>query len=666
MRYRPEIDGLRAVAVLPVILFHAGFPLFKGGFVGVDVFFVISGYLITSILLAEMDAGRFSLLKFYERRARRILPALFFLMAICVPFAWVWLWPRDMQAFSQSLSAVSVFASNILFWRQSGYFDTAGELKPLLHTWSLAVEEQFYILFPLLLLLIWGLGKRRILAVLVVLSVVSLGIAHVWAETKPNAAFYLLTTRGWEILVGAFAAFYFNKRPRSSPAGPLEEVLGFCGLALIASAVFLFDKTTPFPSLFTLVPTVGALLIILFAHDGTITNHLLRVRVLVGIGLISYSAYLWHQPLLAFARHRSVVEPSIQLLSVLCVLTIPIAYLSWRFVEQPFRDRNRFDRNTVFASSGVLAVAFLAFGMWGHASKGFPARVDDEIKGILKYADDRNPDTLKCSSSAAHGYLAPDEACTLGAENNVIGVLMGDSHSNALAYALGEDLKESGVGVHHMWYSNCPPVTGLYRVDKTANNECDRYNTEAFERLENDPALKYVILAARFTLYYEGNRFSNGEGGVETGDPFFVDGVAFKGATRTEAQRKATVSKAYVAGIKALLNRNKKVVLVYPIPEMGWDVPSYAAKQMLLGDGGEVSTSYARYRERNRAVFEIFDSLGEQDGLVRIYPHKVFCDSFVTDRCAATVDGKSLYYDDDHLSNYGASYITGNIVSRLR
>src|SRR6185312_1937544 len=213
MDYRQEIDGLRALAVLPVILFHAGFQSFSGGFVGVDVFFVISGYLITTIILAELEQGRFSIINFYERRARRILPALFLVMFVCLPFAWLWLLPEDMKSFSQSLVAVSVFASNVLFWKKSGYFDTAAELKPLLHTWSLAVEEQYYVFFPIFLVLSWRLGKSKICGLLVMVFVMSLAVAQ-WASlAEPAAGFYLLPTRGWELLVGVFSAFFVTSFP---------------------------------------------------------------------------------------------------------------------------------------------------------------------------------------------------------------------------------------------------------------------------------------------------------------------------------------------------------------------------------------------------------------------------------------------------------------------
>ena len=229
MKYRAEIDGLRALAVLPVILFHAGFDQFKGGFVGVDVFFVISGYLITTIIISEMAEDKFDIINFYERRARRILPALFFIMAACVPFAWLWLAPNDLKDFGQSLVAVSTFSSNILFWLESGYFDTASELKPLLHTWSLALEEQYYIFFPIFLLLTWKFGVTWILIFLSIIFFISLGIAQWGAYNSASANFYLLPTRGWELLIGVFAAFYLkhNSHLKSHSLNQLFSLIGF-------------------------------------------------------------------------------------------------------------------------------------------------------------------------------------------------------------------------------------------------------------------------------------------------------------------------------------------------------------------------------------------------------------------------------------------------------
>ncbi|NMM75741.1 acyltransferase [Acidovorax sp. SRB_24] len=248
MKYRPEVDGLRAIAVLPVIVFHAGFQLFSGGFVGVDVFFVISGYLITSIILAEKKTGTFSLINFYERRARRILPALLTVLVVCLPFTWAWLLPEDMISFSQSLMAVSDYISNILFWRTSGYFETAAELKPLLHTWSLAIEEQYYFLFPIFFVAIWKLGKNWVFAILATLAFLSLALAQWGSIFNPSAAFYLLPTRGWELLIGALLAIYSTGKNRFHPNRIFSEFGSLLGILLLIYAIFKFNNETPFPS----------------------------------------------------------------------------------------------------------------------------------------------------------------------------------------------------------------------------------------------------------------------------------------------------------------------------------------------------------------------------------------------------------------------------------
>lgn len=273
--YRPEIDGLRAVAVLPVIFYHAGFSTFSGGFVGVDVFFVISGYLITSLLLSELSRGKFSIVDFYIRRARRILPALFLVTLCCIPFAWMWMLPMQFDSFGKSLVAVVAFASNILFWLESGYFETSAELKPLLHTWSLAVEEQFYIFFPLMLAGLFALarcrhpdgassrGRRWAFAMIVILSLCSLAAAHFGARHFPSANFYLIPTRAWELGAGALCAFLSFDRERQG-----NPWLAAAGLTMIVVAILTFDETTPFPSLWALLPVVGAAFVVFFLCRG--------------------------------------------------------------------------------------------------------------------------------------------------------------------------------------------------------------------------------------------------------------------------------------------------------------------------------------------------------------------------------------------------------------
>jgi peptidoglycan/LPS O-acetylase OafA/YrhL len=432
MQYRRDIDGLRALAVLPVILFHAGFPHFDGGFVGVDVFFVISGYLITTLIIGELEQGKFSLVTFYERRARRILPALFVIMLFCVPFAWLWLLPEDMKKFSQSMVAVAAFASNLLFWKTSNYFDTPTTLKPLLHTWSLGVEEQFYVLFPLLLLLMWRLGRRWILALLAAAAIVSLAASQWGSIADPSWTFYLLPTRGWELLLGAFLAFYFARHPRENLDPRFQQAGSVLGLVLLLASVFLLDEKTPFPSLYALLPTIGAALIILCSSENTWVGKLLGNQIVVGIGLISYSAYLWHQPLFAFARHRVLGEPSALLMVILTIVSLGLAYLSWKYIEAPFRNRQKVTRTQIFSFAAAGSLLFISVGLAGHFNKGFPSRMpaSTEIADIALPTVDNgwcfySIDTISRLDYGEHGL-----ACWLGDKNSARkSILVGDSYA---------------------------------------------------------------------------------------------------------------------------------------------------------------------------------------------------------------------------------------------
>jgi peptidoglycan/LPS O-acetylase OafA/YrhL len=298
MKYRQDIDGLRAIAVLSVVLYHAGVSWFPGGFVGVDIFFVISGYLITRILLEEASAGRYSIAKFYARRARRILPVLYFILVVALLLGLLLLLPLEILGLSESVLATTLFSSNILFWKQSGYFDISAELKPLLHIWSLAVEEQFYVLWPLVLILCYrrGWGIRWVIAVLFGLSLTS---SCVFLTEKPNAVFYLLPGRAWELLVGAWLATANGDWLKKQW---LKSGLSVMGLGLLAASVLVLNKTLPFPAWNALYPCLGAALLIVAGEGALVNRYLLAWRPLVFVGLISYSLYLWHWPLLSYVR----------------------------------------------------------------------------------------------------------------------------------------------------------------------------------------------------------------------------------------------------------------------------------------------------------------------------------------------------------------------------
>ena len=372
LRYRPEIDGLRAIAVIAVILFHTGINVFHGGFVGVDIFFVISGYLITSIILSDMHAGTFSFIAFYERRIRRIIPALFFVMLTSIVFAWIWFLPDEMDYFSQSLVAVISFVSNVLFYLKVGYFDISSNLKPLLHTWSLAVEEQYYIFFPIFVVLTWKIKTWKSFAALLLIGLLSFIIGDYIAIKNAMLAFYLLPTRCWEIIVGALVAYYcaYGTSEERKISRYRGEIFSTLGLSCILYAILKFNETSSATQL--LIPVFGTAFVVLFATEKTVVGKLLRAKCCVFIGLISYSAYLWHQPIFAFSRYREMREPSTLFYAVLITLTFVSAILTWKYIEKPFRDASRINMKYLCWSVLLIGAFLLCFGLGGFFSKGYP------------------------------------------------------------------------------------------------------------------------------------------------------------------------------------------------------------------------------------------------------------------------------------------------------
>jgi peptidoglycan/LPS O-acetylase OafA/YrhL len=664
MHYRREVDGLRAIAVLPVILFHAGFSVFSGGYIGVDVFFVISGYLITSILISELEQGNFSIARFYERRARRILPALFFVMAACLPFAYMWMLPTQLKDFAQSLVAVVFFASNILFWRESGYFAADAELKPLLHTWSLAVEEQYYLLFPVFLLLTWRFGRSRVFWSVVVISVASLLIAEWGWRNKPSANFYLAPTRAWELLAGSICAFLsVGKAQRSS------NVLSIIGLGLIIFSIFVYDANTPFPSVYTLAPVVGTALVILFAEKETWVARLLSLRGFVGIGLISYSAYLWHQPLFAFARLRSLTEPSHALMAALAAASLLLAWATWYWVEQAFRKPANpllATRRSVFVVSGVIGVIFIAFGLTGHFGRGFEWRFGDDLLRYSIAENDHTDGEDGCFFGSADALPThPLTDCMYYSSNATMEVLLvGDSHALAISEALGSALANIGIGYYDVGYSGCVPLRGLRRFDATIEHDCATFNDDviAFARTNY---INTIVLTGRFPLYLRGDRFDNREGGVENGGVAWIDLVGQTDSDWDDADRRERVLSAYEQRIRELAEEFN-VVLVYPIPEAGWHVPNQAFKSAFFNDGNAtVTTSFAVYRERTNEVNALFDRLViELDHIHAARVQDVLC-SETTGRCVNADENGIYYYDDDHLSRAGARLVAPTIVDAI-
>jgi len=494
MDHRREIDGLRALAVVPVILFHAGMDTFSGGFVGVDVFFVISGYLITSIILGAQQKGTFTLANFYERRARRILPALFLVMFACLLPAWFLLIPQDLQLFAQSLAAVTVFGSNVLFYSVNDYFDVASEFSPLLHTWSLAVEEQYYVLFPLFMMLAWRYARRWIVHGIAAGLLLSLALSE-WGLNGHRAfTFYMLPTRGWELMIGALLAFAPPLQHTGGTRNLRAETAALAGIAMIGTAILWYDASTPFPGLAALLPTLGTALVIRYAVAGTLAGRLLSLPLFVGIGLVSYSAYLWHQPLLAFARHAFGGELSVGVAGTAVALTFLFAWLSWRYVETPFRDRQRVSTRTLVVSATGGAVFFIALGLLGHASRGFDGRLDARQQDVVAWASydvtalyRRNTCFLPATDPAA---FADDCA---GAPPSPPVLVWGDSYAAALAAGLRTQV----AGIAQYTGSGCPPVAD-YPLDRPPH--CAQRNREVMERVRVLQP-QAIVLHANWLLY---------------------------------------------------------------------------------------------------------------------------------------------------------------------
>jgi len=675
MDYRPEIDGLRALAVLPVIFFHAGFQSFGGGYVGVDVFFVISGYLITTILLSEIEQGKFSLVTFYERRARRILPALFFMMFVSCITATIFLSPSHMKDFSQSLVAISLFSSNILFWKETGYWGGENELKPLLHTWSLAVEEQYYVLFPIFLILMWRFRKRWIFSSFFIFAFVSFFLSQYFSSKNPTANFFLLPTRGWELAIGSLIAFYFLYRPPTIASlmakNIIDNTMAIFGTGLIVYAILVFDEKTPFPSAYALVPTMGAAFIIVFASKDTLVGKVLGSKPLVGIGLISYSAYLWHQPLFAYAKHVSLIHPSKMAFFTLSVLSLIFATLSWKFIESPFRNKAKISRKKIFILSIIFSVGFILFGVFGSLTNGMKFRFDPQYLDLITAAKTRSFGEHLCIKNVQKLESDFASQCVLAPGNNRYAFLYGDSHADALMREAKNAFKEAGVGLIFASKPACPPILGVYRRDQVDPIKCVEHNNRSFDFVLNNKSIDYVILTARWTLGIEGQRFNNLEGGIESGSSPHLDIISDdKYLYHKNYEHTESLTKAYINSISRFLEAGKKVILIYPVPEAGWNVPDYIFKAYIrsrssINDINFASTAYSVFIDRNSKTIDTLDRVQSSEGLFRVLPEKLFCNSVVSGRCITHQNGTIYYRDDDHLSDAGARLLIQEVLKYI-
>jgi peptidoglycan/LPS O-acetylase OafA/YrhL len=656
--YRRDIDGLRAIAVLPVILFHSHLGVFTGGYVGVDVFFVISGYLITSLLRGELETSRFSIVRFYERRVRRLFPALFAMVVCTIAAAWCLLSPDALREFGQSVAATTVFASNIFFWLESGYFARASENLPLLHTWSLAVEEQYYVVFPPLLWLLARAGRRAIVVGLSLLTALSFAAAAWVVSRHPEQAFYLPHLRAWELFVGALAAYDLLPALR---VRAVREVVAGAGLVAIMVAMCTYSADTPFPGLAAVLPCVGAVAIIHAGGAGpSWVSALLSTRIAVGIGLISYSLYLWHWPVFVLQRHYTILPPTtFEILSAIAAIFFA-AWLSWRYVERPFRGHRLLrTRARLFTSAGALLAVLLALGLLAHVEQGFPARFSTEILATGAVTREYYPLRDRCFQFEAQDYQA-GKACRIGASDAPPDfILWGDSHALML---LDSFMRLAAASGHHGLFfgaAGCPPLFDIHASNRNDEWRAQCLDTNAAVRaqLQAHPDIKTVIMVARWARYIEATETAP----APTSPPLLVDQQQSEPAA---GHNHDVFERALRRSLADMRTAGRRVVLLESVPEVAVSVPDAMTQAAVLGRGTDFAPTATAYLQRQARASAMFKRVrADYPELEIVALADVLCDAR---QCRVTQDGKSLYYDDNHLSSRGVALIEAKLAAMLR
>lgn len=630
--YRKDIDGLRAVAVLLVVLFHLDVSLFSGGFVGVDVFFVISGFLITTILRRQIARNEFSYIDFYERRVRRLFPALAVMLLFSSVAAWFLLLPLDFRLFSEGLAAAVIFVANIHYWNKTDYFNDSIDSIPLLHTWSLAVEEQFYIIFPPLLILLVRYFPVKYAWILLVCAVASFWGAQSALSSRPESAFYLVHFRAWELLAGALLTTNLLPVVKSRF---LRDSLSLLGLLLIIMSALLLDKRSAFPGLAAVPAVAGAVLIIYSGLGGaSLGGTWLGWRPLVVIGLSSYSLYLWHWPLFVFARYYTIGSLGAPLQVILFLLACAFGWASWRFVELPFRHRGRkgVSRKMLFLGTGLATVVVILASLPGMVTRGAAFRLPNDIVSIEATEKETIPFRRPCFGLDPERIDADEEVCTLGSAGRPEFLLWGDSHALSLAHGMDIAADAERVSGRFLAKSVCPPVLGTQDF-MASDVSCNDFNGAVVRYLERHPTIQNVVLVGVWFVYDE-----KSDGSVETG---------FK------AGFERTLSYLNEHGIHA--------TVVLQVPKIDYNVPAVMARSKLFDRTFEMRTSLRLHLEQSADFKRFLNHLKSKYVFSVLSLDSVFCDD---QYCNIAENGKPIYRDSHHLSKLG-SELTVKMLRRM-
>ncbi len=645
MKYRSDIDGLRAIAVIPVVLFHAGYSWMPGGFVGVDVFFVISGYLISSILLNEMSNGTFSFARFYERRVRRIIPALLAVLMGTLAVGYFFLLPDEYTSLSQAALATLAFVPNIYFWdTESTYFGLDIATQPLLHTWSLGVEEQFYILFPVLLFFLYRKFSRQTLSwILLTLFVLSLGANILLAELYTKYSFYMLPARAWELLAGILLSLGLLPAIKNRRLADLAALLG---LVLIVGAMLTLQENDVFPGINAVYPVLGAALIIYSGMQAqTVVSRLLSHKALVFTGLISYSFYLWHWPVTVYTK---MIWDSDSSRPFILVLSFVLAVISYRFIESRYRkSARRLPRTRTFGelgTCGVFVAAGAAFILYG---QGLAGRIPADIMETARLNANQLPvSQIQCNSFTGNGQAEEadkGQLCRLGKQDAMPQfVIWGDSHAHALAHALHLAALDAGISGYALTNGGCRPLAGVYRK---RNKKCLHFNNAVLEFIKNSPSIQHVLLAGYWRIPLTGQGYDNSNFLIMDSETRISSLLENEDVFRRGLKRTLDILDGY------------RLSIIEDIPEIGAQfgkaVANHFIRQAWLRGG--VQSQYVFIDEIDSYDQKLSNALAILPAhwdYIEVKPR--LCDD---QKCPILIDGKLVYSDGDHLSQYGASLL---------
>jgi peptidoglycan/LPS O-acetylase OafA/YrhL len=626
--FRTDINGLRAWAVVAVILFHFGFSGAAGGFVGVDVFFVISGFLMTQIIVSGLDkqsgSGRFSLREFYLARARRIVPALIVLCAVLLLIGWFLLPSVDYRQLGRQVTWSIGFFSNVKFFGEAGYFDAASHEKWLLHTWSLAVEWQFYLLLPLMLIGVWKLrpGKSSVAVLLGLAFVASLTMSIITARTEPAAAFFLLLPRAWEMLAGGLVYLLANRLTLSERSQKALELLGF-GL-ILSSAVF-FSSKTAWPGAWALVPVCGAVLVLLAARPVSIWT---GSSIAQWLGTRSYSLYLWHWPVVVGLAYFDVLQNVMAVAGGLA-LTLALGHLSYALIENPGRRHFGKQRRSVAAISlGLAAVMVAAPASAVRSHNGVPGRLPPHVEAVFDAATDINPRAKECQVHVSR----PVPECTYGGPK-LGAIVIGDSHAATIMRAVENVLPDKSLHVLDWSMIGCATLAPAKNPQEKGSPKCGEFVNYALTKQASLPKDAPIIILNRTSAYFIGANELKDPGPEHTRE-FLED---FRARLVDTACKFAETRPTY---------------LVRPIPEMGLDVPKFMGRALQMGEAREISISLDEYHQRHALAWAAQDAAAERCGVKILDPLPFLC---TEGRCRGAKAGHPLYFDDDHLNEYGAA-----------